>query len=145
MPSQPIGRKGVVGGIPGGLVASSDGPHILVVEDEPLIRMGLADTCERAGFLVAEAQDGVEALSVLKLHPSIALVVTDIDMPRMDGLELTRTLRDDFPSVRVVLMSGKTYLRTSDFPSEIPFFEKPVDDGALLACLKTLSAIAAND
>ena len=121
------------------MVASSVGPNILLVEDEPLIRMGLADTCERDGLVVAEAGDGVEALAILKLHSSIKLVVTDIDMPRMDGLELARRIRAHFPSVRVVLMSGKTYSRTIDIPSEIPFFVKPVDDVALLACLKTLS------
>lgn len=142
MPSQPIDRKRVVGGIPGRSVPASNEPNILLVEDEPLIRMGLADTCEREGFIVAEAQDGVEALAVLKGHPTVRLVITDIDMPRMDGLELTRIIHDNFPSVRVVLMSGKTYSRTGNFPSETPFFEKPVDDGALLACVKNLSAEA---
>jgi YesN/AraC family two-component response regulator len=108
------------------------------VEDEPLIRLGLADTCERAGFDVAEARDGEEALAILYLHPTIGMVITDIDMPRMDGLALTQAIQKEFPAIRVVLMSGKTYLRTGDLPSEVPFFEKPVDDETLLACLKRL-------
>jgi CheY-like chemotaxis protein len=101
--------------------------------------MGLVDTCERHGYVVLEAQDGVEALAILTRHPSIRLVVTDIDMPRMNGLELARAIQSDFRSIRVVLMSGKTYSRTADLPVEVPFFEKPVDDEALLSCLKRLS------
>jgi two-component system, response regulator PdtaR len=119
-------------------VRASVAPNLLLVEDEPLIRMGLADSCEREGFIVVEAGDGLEAVSLLKLHPSIRLVVSDVDMPRMDGIELTKKIHKDFQAIQVVLVSGKTYLRTDDFP-EVPFFEKPVHERALLECLKRLT------
>lgn len=117
--------------------------NLLLVEDEPLIRLGLADTCERIGFVVAEAQDGVEALAILRNHPGIGVVVTDIDMPRMDGLELTRVIHRDFPTVAVVLMSGKTYARTDDLPRDVPFFEKPINEVALASCLSTFRGSSA--
>ena len=112
---------------------------VLVVEDEPLIRMGLADTCENAGFVVIEAGDGVDALAILNRDPDLRLVLTDVDMPRMDGLELSRTIAREFPDVRVVLMSGMTFSRTGDFPVNVPFFEKPINDSALVECLKKLA------
>jgi YesN/AraC family two-component response regulator len=112
---------------------------MLVVEDEPLIRMGLADTCESAGFVVAEAADGVEALAIIQANQDLRLVLTDVDMPRMNGIELSRTIASQFPGVQVVLMSGMTLSRTADFPTHIPFFEKPVNESALVDCLKRLS------
>ena len=65
---------------------------ILAVDDSPTMRQMITYTLKRADFEVYEAEDGVEALEMVK-ELDLDLVLTDINMPRMDGLELIRNLR----------------------------------------------------
>lgn len=113
-------------------------PAVLLVEDEVLIRMGMAELLEDAGYFVREAGDGLEALASLNANDDVAVVITDIDLPRMDGLKLAEEAQRAFPHVRLILMSGKTYLRAELMPGEIPFFEKPVDERKLITCVREL-------
>jgi two-component system chemotaxis response regulator CheY len=68
------------------------GKHVLVVDDAALVRLFYRETLEQAGFTVAEALNGVEALEKLLAAPA-DLVIVDINMPIMDGLTLLRKLR----------------------------------------------------
>lgn len=80
---------------------------VLVVDDEPVIRQGLRSLVEweRHGFkLVGEAGDGEEALTYMANH-SVDLVVTDLLMPRMDGLELIRRIREAYTGVAILVLS----------------------------------------
>ena len=113
-------------------------PVVLIVEDEPLIRMGLADVCADAGFEVLEAIHGLAALDQLRAREDIALVLSDIDMPVMDGVALARAVGQQHAHVAVVLTSGKTYLLDGEVPAEIPFLPKPVNEGLLISTLWTL-------
>jgi CheY-like chemotaxis protein len=79
---------------------------ILVAEDEAMLRVIAVEMLEDAGFLVFEAGDGVEALEVLKAHPEIALLVSDIKMPRMDGYSLVEASLAFRPDLKVLLMTG---------------------------------------
>ena len=65
---------------------------ILAVDDSPSMRQMVAYTLKRAGFEVYEAEDGVEALEMAR-ELDVDLVLTDINMPKMDGIELIRNLR----------------------------------------------------
>ncbi len=78
---------------------------ILVVDDEPLIRDGLGEGLRLNGFQVLEAGDGDEALSVLASEP-VSLVLTDLAMPRRDGIETIIEIRRRFPHVKVIALSG---------------------------------------
>ena len=79
--------------------------HLLVVEDEPTIRQLFAALLTSAGFSVAQAQDGFEALEeVRRKRP--ALILSDLNMPRMSGFELLSIVRRRFPSIHVIAMSG---------------------------------------
>lgn len=69
-------------------------PRFLLIEDELPIRRALADKLERHGAVVDEAEDGEEALAMLKRHPYDMLLL-DIVMPRMDGLTFLKKLRAD--------------------------------------------------
>ena len=66
---------------------------ILVVDDSPVIRDLLAEALRSRGVRVLEAGDGQEALAVLTAHPEVKLLVTDIEMPRLDGIQLVREVR----------------------------------------------------
>lgn len=82
--------------------------RVLVVDDSPLTRDLLSSLLESAGFEIASAADGVEAADLLARHP-VDLVLTDLEMPRMDGLELTRHVKSDakLRSLPVVIITSR--------------------------------------
>lgn len=67
--------------------------HVLIVDDSPTARALLRSRLERFNFQVSAAESGAEALEILKVTPDVGLVITDYNMPDMDGFELTRRLR----------------------------------------------------
>lgn len=82
-------------------------PVALVVDDEPVTRLLVKRTLENLGCApVLEAADGIAAQQVLREHPDVALVLTDIMMPRMDGLELLRWGREAVPDAMWIVLSG---------------------------------------
>jgi len=78
---------------------------ILLVDDEPLLRQNLSRFLEMLGHDVLVAANGKEALSVIEDSP-VDLVVTDVNMPDMDGLELINALRGRTPPLPIIVMSG---------------------------------------
>ena len=81
---------------------------ILVVDDEPGVRRFACQALEREGFTTVEAGDGAEALRILECGaPVIGLVLSDIRMPKVDGIQLERTCRERWPGIPVLLMSGE--------------------------------------
>lgn len=79
---------------------------ILVVDDDALIREGIAVVLEMAGHGVVQAADGLHALDVLAVRP-VDLVVTDLRMPRLDGYGLVGRLRQRRPRIPVVVLTGE--------------------------------------
>jgi CheY-like chemotaxis protein len=101
---------------------------VLIVEDEGLIRMSLAEDFEEAGFHVLEAGTADEALKVLETHPEIEAIFTDIDMPgSMNGLKLAESVHEGRPDIAIVLTSGFLKVAKNDLPRKIPFVAKPYD------------------
>lgn len=99
---------------------------ILVVEDEVLIRMAIADELRASGYIVLEASNADEAIEQLDANRDIRLVFTDIDMPgSMDGLRLSRVIRDRWPPVGIIMTSGKASPDRSTLPSRCEFVPKP--------------------
>ncbi|MFQ6009196.1 MAG: response regulator [Candidatus Zixiibacteriota bacterium] len=80
-------------------------PSILVVDDELLIRDLLYDFFLGQGWQVSIAENGEKALEILRTK-EIDLVLADIKMPQMDGLTLTSEVKESFPDIPVVLMTG---------------------------------------
>ena len=81
-------------------------PSILIAEDEAVLRILAVEMLEDAGFAVFAAGDGQEALELLKANPQIALLVSDIKMPRMDGYALVTAGLEFKPELKVLLMTG---------------------------------------
>ena len=80
---------------------------ILLVEDEPIIRMSLVQHLEDCGYTVLEAENAPDAIELLKLHPEIAVVFTDVQMPgELDGLGLAKWVIENRPRVAVMVASG---------------------------------------
>ena len=80
-------------------------PRILIVEDDPTLRMALLDTLEAAHFQVFEACNGKEALLQL-MHQDIDVIVSDVQMDGMDGNELLKATREKYPSIPFVMMTA---------------------------------------
>ncbi len=78
---------------------------ILIIEDENLVRRLLRRTLELAGHNVLEACDGESGVTAYR-EQQTDLVITDIQMPKKDGLEVIRELRRDFPTAKIIAMSG---------------------------------------
>jgi DNA-binding NtrC family response regulator len=80
-------------------------PSILVVDDELLIRDLLYDFFAGQGWQIAIAENGEKALGILR-EKRVDLVLTDLKMPQMDGLDLSRQVRATYPDIPVVIMTG---------------------------------------
>jgi CheY-like chemotaxis protein len=79
---------------------------ILVVDDEPLIRLLLTRSLSQLQHQVVQAQDGLDALQCIEHHRNFDLVITDIRMPQMDGIELLIILRHHYPALPVLVLSA---------------------------------------
>lgn len=101
-------------------------PTVLVVDDEPLLRMAATDALEEAGCRVFEAANADEAIQVMESGERVDLLVTDIQMPgSMSGLGLTRTIRSRWPDVQVMVTSGAIRPRAHELPADVRFLSKP--------------------
>ncbi|MFH1414326.1 MAG: sigma-54 dependent transcriptional regulator [Candidatus Omnitrophota bacterium] len=80
-------------------------PHILVVDDEPLVRRSLSELLTLAGYAVSSANDGKEALDLLKTY-EVDVVICDIKMPKIDGLKFVKEMKISCPGTPVILMTG---------------------------------------
>jgi CheY-like chemotaxis protein len=117
--------------------------RVLVVEDEPLLLMMAAEVVEDAGFEALEAGNADEALSLLETVEDIRILLTDIDMPgSMDGLTLASTVRDRWPPIEIVVVSGKQRPRKAELPERSVFFPKPYDIHKLSSILGKMAAWA---
>ena len=107
---------------------------VLVVEDDPALRAMMVRTLSAKGYRALEASDGIEALERLAADPDIELVVTDIVMPRMNGVELAQQLVAS-ARTRLLFVSafGKEY---TELPASL--LEKPFSQAALIAEVERL-------
>ena len=86
---------------------SEQAPHILVVDDEEMVRSLASRILAEEGFRVRQAADGLEALDLLaKLAGEVECVVSDIVMPRLNGVELMERISTTHPGLPIILMSG---------------------------------------
>jgi CheY-like chemotaxis protein len=118
-------------------------PTVLIVEDELLLRMGVADYLRDCGYRVVEADNGDEAVSVLESDAGIDVVFTDITMPgTLNGFGLAQWVRRERPEVRVILTSGisRTAQEARDLCAHGPLVAKPYDYGQVERHIRTLLA-----
>jgi CheY-like chemotaxis protein len=115
-------------------------PIILIVEDDPLLRMIAVEYVEDAGYLAVEAENADEALEILECHSDIALLLTDINMPgSMDGAGLTLAVRARWPAINIIVVSGQMQLFDLALPPGCSFFGKPYQPSALLAAMHSMT------
>lgn len=112
---------------------------IILVEDETLVREITARVLGRAGYNVLEARDGEEAIQLVRRHNGhIDLVITDVVMARMGGLELARRVAKEQPGLPILLMSGYSAEEMPENDLTIGFLQKPFTPRELLQKVATL-------
>lgn len=104
--------------------SKDDAPVIvLVAEDETLLRLLANDMLTDADYRVVEAQDGREALAILDAKNTVRALLTDVNMPNVDGLALARIVRQRWPHIGVVVTSGRPM--PAGMPDGARFISKP--------------------
>jgi two-component system chemotaxis response regulator CheY len=123
--------------------------RVLVVDDVPVVRLVIARILRRAGHAVQEAGNGDEALALVQAGKPDA-VVTDLWMPGSDGLSLIHALKEGFPDIAVIAMTGgsprdsqELSLRKAQEAGVALILEKPIDkDELVTAVSEALASIA---
>ncbi|WP_430242582.1 response regulator [Neorhizobium sp. DAR64861/K0K2] len=109
---------------------------ILVVEDDGLIRMDLADVLSDSGFGVVEAANADQALALLEAGIPVKAMLTDIDMPgSMNGIKLANLTASRWPECRIIVISGRFSPDQGSLPQGARFLSKPISERQLSVAL----------
>jgi len=118
--------------------------HILLVEDEALLREGIEEALELSGFQVSGAANGIEALESIQ-ETKFDLVISDLVMPKMDGVDFVAKLRETHPDLPVLIASGSAGavmarfgLKSLDVPGATAHIKKPFKVADLVALVNEL-------
>jgi len=112
----------------------ADASTVLIVEDEPLIRLFISDLLEDAGFKVVEAANATEALVLLEAGLSVNVLLTDVDMPMgCNGFELAHRVHRSWPETEILIMSGRQWPSQGDLPPGAAFLAKPCPNEAIVS------------
>lgn len=125
--------------------ASLEGTEtILVVDDESMLRGLMVGALRKRGYSVLEAADGVEALQVANQHDGpIHMLVTDVNMPNMNGIELAARMKALFPDAAALLVSGyseELFAENVDLSDALPLLRKPFKTRDFLDTIRSLLA-----
>jgi CheY-like chemotaxis protein len=119
-------------------------PVVLVVDDDPLVRALTVNIVKIAGYVAVEAAGAEEAIAILEDRSDIAVLFSDINMPgSICGLQLAHTVRERWPPIKIVLVSGKVALTASDMPSNSRFFAKPYGAHSMVSELRSFVSASA--
>jgi CheY-like chemotaxis protein len=111
---------------------------VLVVEDEPLLRMLAISLLKEAGFETLEAGSADEAIVLLETRNDIRLVFPDINLPgSMNGLQLAHAIRHRWPPIELLLTSGHVRVGDEDMPDRGKFLGKPYRGSELIRAVRS--------
>jgi DNA-binding response OmpR family regulator len=116
-------------------------PVILVADDEALIRNLVTLLLQEVGYFVLSAADGHEGLELSRNYPGVIdLLITDIQMPRMNGTDLCGHLMEERPGIRMLMMSGADMNEIVNQNAHLPFLPKPFNGETLKARVRAILA-----
>ena len=109
---------------------------ILIVEDDPIARRALQSLFATNGYASRGVPSAEDALDELRKAAQPGLVLIDIDLPGMNGIDLLRHLQEEYPHLRCTLMSANDHALTRPGYRAVPFFPKPLNLRRLLSFLQ---------
>ena len=111
-------------------------PVVLVVEDEALLRLDTMEMVENAGFAAISADNAAQAIVILENRTDVRIVISDIDMPQgINGLKLAALIRNRWPPIELILVSGHTHPEAHELPERTLFFAKPYRPEEIVAAM----------
>lgn len=117
--------------------------HVLVVDDSPIVRQMVSNALTKAGFQTLQAADGMEALETAMRTPDLAVIVCDVNMPRMNGVELVEELQRKGNKVPVVMLTTEgqpELIKRAKAAGAKGWLVKPFKADLLLLAIKKLVA-----
>jgi DNA-binding response OmpR family regulator len=124
-------------------------PRILLIEDDDAVRDTLHEILKQLGYDVKEARDGKQGLALFKAAGA-DVVITDIVMPEMEGMQVIRELRQIDPAVKIIAMSGggrqsaQDYLKVARILGAVRILPKPFPSQILDATIREILAESPN-
>jgi DNA-binding NtrC family response regulator len=117
---------------------------VLIVENHDLLRYLLVGLVEVAGFEAIQVSNADKALPILEGRSDIALLITNVIMQgSMDGVELAHVVDIRWPSIKIIVVTGKSGFRESDLPKKSLFLSKPYHDEEMLFEIRSLIGASA--
>jgi len=114
---------------------------ILVVEDEPLVRLFASEMIEGAGFDVLQAANSTMAIATLEDRLDIRVVFTDVDMPGgVSGIKLAVCIQARWPTVQIIVTSRRPWPADEPVPARVVFFPKPYRQDQVIDNLRGMAA-----
>jgi CheY-like chemotaxis protein len=111
---------------------------VLLVEDEPLVRLLAADVLVEAHFRVIEAASADEALTVLQAGVEVDVLLSDVEMPPgINGYELARAVDAQWPEIEILITSGREWPTQGDLPPGAAFLAKPCPNESLVSYVQS--------
>ena len=129
----------------GNVSGNSKLPQVILVADDAIsLRQTLSLTLQKSGYQVLQAQNGVEAWEQLQLHPEIAVIISDLEMPKMNGFELLSHIRQnpDFAKKPVVILTSRSAQKHRQLAYELganSYLTKPYLEHEFLATVESLA------
>jgi two-component system cell cycle sensor histidine kinase/response regulator CckA len=123
------------------VLGQRSGAKILVVDDDDAVRLFLKSVLADAGFLVSEAVNGRQALAMVRKGPEPNVILTDLVMPEQEGIETIQQLRQQYPAIPVIAMSGALggeYLQASRLLGAKASISKPILPDELLGIVRSV-------
>ena len=110
---------------------------VLVVEDDALLQMAALDMVKNAGFKAVAAANATEAIRILEARLDVRIVFSDIDMPPgIDGIKLAALIRDRWPPIEIILVSGHISPPKINLPARAIFFSKPYRESEVICAMR---------
>jgi CheY-like chemotaxis protein len=113
--------------------------RVLIVDDDRSLRFAVAVILKQEGYQTVEAENGLDALRVLKQDAGFDLILSDVQMSQMNGIRLLEELRKDYPHIPVVMLSVyKEWRVETAAKGEVSYLPKPFSRQQLVAAVQSI-------